>query len=724
MQPSPAIDAGGFDAGPFAIETDNPTIPVGLDAYRMWDRWPSIRLATRTYMQSTFDRSGGNEAADASHFLRVTQDRAVALDLAGSGVLAFTRFNHWHGSPWHFVVDGTDTTVEEMNTATPDTPTPDASFVPEAPFPAPLALTWPTTSGADLIGVPMPFTSSLRVDLERTHYGTGYFVYETFPVGARNLSRPITSWDAAPPAQDVLDLVGQAGQDIAPTTGAQSSSGTVALPAAGSVTLFDATGPAAIRAITLTVPTAAAPALGAATLRATWDGRASPSIAAPVSLFFGAGSLVNRTSREYLVKAFPVSIRFDAPSSTVTFAVYFPMPFARSAHVELVGAGTAVPGIAWRARTQAAPADRTNWVGYLHATYVDQGTPTPGKDLVLLDTTAATTEGGGSWCGSVVGTSFTFSDHAVLTTLEGDPRFFFDDSQTPQVQGTGTEEWGGGGDYWGGQTTTLPFYGHPVGAPDPQSATSAADQIESAYRFLLADLMPFGKSARVQLEHGGVDDSVEHYRTVAYWYGLPGACLVQTDALHVGDAVDEQAHGYDSPAASGVDTLTTRYDWGVDHVGATEVYPATTDTGRHTTGMSELSLAIQPDNFGVLLRRKLDYGYPDQRAEVYVAPDDGPDAGAFVPAGTWYTAGSSTCVFSDPPGELDPLAPTAETSNRAWRDDEFLIPRALTGGHARIRVRLVFSPLGAPLTPTTPLAAQAWSEYRYTAYVWVLPPPP
>jgi hypothetical protein len=63
-------------------------------------------------------------------------------------------------------------------------------------------------------------------------------------------------------------------------------------------------------------------------------------------------------------------------------------------------------------------------------------------------------------------------------------------------------------------------------------------------------------------------------------------------------------------------------------------------------------------------------------------------------------------------------------SNRQWRDDEFLLPRQLTAGHGRIRVRLVFSPSNLPLTPETPLAPQAWSEYRYTAYVWTLPPAP
>jgi hypothetical protein len=43
--------------------------------------------------------------------------------------------------------------------------------------------------------------------------------------------------------------------------------------------------------------------------------------------------------------------------------------------------------------------------------------------------------------------------------------------------------------------------GHPVGAPSAKAARSEEDKIESAYRFLLADLMPFGKNARIGLEH-------------------------------------------------------------------------------------------------------------------------------------------------------------------------------------------------------------------------------
>ena len=36
-----------------------PVIPVGLDAYRQWERWPYQRIGARAYMRSTYDRLGG-----------------------------------------------------------------------------------------------------------------------------------------------------------------------------------------------------------------------------------------------------------------------------------------------------------------------------------------------------------------------------------------------------------------------------------------------------------------------------------------------------------------------------------------------------------------------------------------------------------------------------------------------------------------------------------------
>jgi len=395
------------------------------------------------------------------------------------------------------------------------------------------------------------------------------------------------------------------------------------------------------------------------------------------------------------------------------------MPFFRSARFELTNPGETQMPVHWSLRW-APFNDSPDQVGYFHATYRDHPTAEPGKDLVLLDT--RDTEGGGDWSGQLSGTSFIFSDRAVLNTLEGDPRFFFDDSQTPQGQGTGTEEWGGGGDYWGGRNMTLPFAGHPTGARNAKEAICEEDKIESAYRFLLADLMPFGRNAVIRLEHGGQNESTEHYQTVTYWYGLNRPSLLKTDELKVGDPSSERAHRYVSPEASPPYEVTSRYEWGVDTLKAHEIYPAHVDVGRKTTGISEFNLKLAPENLGVLLRRKLDYQFPNQRAEISVAEvRNGQLRGKFKPAGVWYLAGGNTCVYSNPKEELGAAQHIVQTSNRRFRDDEFLVPRDLTAGRSEIRVRVRYTPVPIPLFPGAPLPELAWTELRYDAYCFVVP---
>jgi hypothetical protein len=720
-----------------SAESDEPPIiPIGLDAYRQWERWPYQRIGARAYMRSTYDRSGGNEGADASHFLyQQADDFNVSLDVEGPGILYFTRYNHWHGSPWHYEVDGADHIIKESSSADPNHPVPGSVFLPTTLFPSPLTWTWSVTRGADLSWVPIPFERSFRMAYSRTHYGTGYYIYQQY-VGGANLSRPLRAWDGkTPPDADVLKLIARAGSDLVPRPGTpegeragiREESGKAALPAGRTVTLVRLTNaPAMLRALELVVPKESALAFGRSRLRITWDDREQPSIDAPVALFYGAGTLYNRDGRPYLVKGFPIHVRDDG--RRMHLACYFPMPFFHSARIELMAPsppegrrGEGILDVNWSVRYTPYK-DPPNHVAYFHANYVDHSKPAPGKDLVLLDTRGI--ERSEQWSGHLAGTSLIFSHQANLTTLEGDPRFFFDDSLTPQAQGTGTEEWCGGGDYWGGRNMTLPFAGHPVGAVSAKVAKCKEDKIESAYRFLLADVMPFGKNARICLEHGGTNESTEHYETVTYWYGAPSPALRKTDELRIGDAASEKEHLYDSPEACAPYEITSRYEWGVDHVDGKEIYPAHADRARSTKGTSEFTMKLEARNLGVLLRRKLDYAFPNQRAEVFVANAGRGDYGKpleWMRAGVWYLAGSNTCVYSNPRSELGETQHVVQTSNRRFRDDEFLIPRPLTEGRTAIRVRVRFTPVNRPLFPGRRLAELAWSEIRYSAYCFVMP---
>ena len=714
-----------FPPPPPAHVHELPEVPVGLDAYRQWDRWARQRIGVRAHLRSTYDRTGGNERADASHFLYLLPgDVCVPLHVEGRGVLYFARYNHWHGSPWTYEVDDTKHIVKETSTGAPWT-VQESKFIPENLFPEPLALTWSTTHGANLMWVPIAFERSFRMGYGYSFYGTGYYIYHQI-ADSVPLSQPIRAWDGAtPPDDDVLKLLGRSATELLPARDSAEERAWGILRHEGELELGEGetrevamlAGAGELRALEFSAPRASALDFGKLRLRITWDDAAHASVDAPLALFFGAGTLHNRDNREYLVRAFPMQIRFDA--ERVHVACVFPMPFAKSARIELTQVtGAAVTGIRWGMRT-APLREPLGQVGHFHATYRDHATPIDGEDLVLLDT--QDTEGGGDWSGSFVGTSFIFTHAGNLRTLEGDPRFFFDDSQTPQGQGTGTEEWGGGGDYWGGRNMTLPLAGHPCGVRKVEDAKSPEDLIHSAYRFLLADLMPFGKRALIRLEHGEINTSQEHYETVTYWYGRNHPTLVLTDRLKVGETASEQEHGYHSPTASAVYHLDSRYEWGPDTIEGRTIFPAERDFGRVMRGVSEFQLQVDPANVGVLLRRKLDYGFPHQRAEIEVAKVSAGVVGEFQPAGVWFLAGSNTCVFSYPKEELAPPLPVVQTSNRRFRDDEFLIGRALTEGAAAIRVRVKFTPVDLPLLPGFPAGPLGWSELRYDAYS-ILPP--
>ena len=230
--------------------------------------------------------------------------------------------------------------------------------------------------------------------------------------------------------------------------------------------------------------------------------------------------------------------------------------------------------------------------------------------------------------------------------------------------------------------------------------------------------MPFGRNAVIRLEHGGTDESTEHYETVTYWYGLPSASLVQTDMFQIGDIASEKKHGYSSLQASAPYTITSRYEWGIDTLDGKEIYPAQTDRGRTIKATSEFRLGSVRTIWefcsavNSITRSRI-------KEPKFMSPINPNPLGKL--AGIWYLAGSNTCVYSNPKEELGATQHIVETSNRRFRDDEFLISRELTRGRKAIWVLVKFTPVDRPLYPGYPLGEQAWSEIKYTAYCFVLP---
>jgi len=647
--------------------TEPPVIPVGEDAYLMWDHLPNHRIGVRAYMRSTYDRQGNNRTADASHFLYQESDTFnVTLDVKGPGILYFKRTNFWHGSPWHYETDGENFIVSETATADPvgaKERIKNTTFIPEKLFPNPLTWTWSVTKGADLSWVPIPFEESFRLAYGRTFYGTGYYIYHLFAPGIKHISKPLESWEKTPPDPDVLDLLSAAGTDIAPKGDkVDTYSGELSLDQGQWTTVVELDkAPATIRALKFSVPLEDAFDFGKCRLRITWDNRWHSSVDVPLDLFFGAGQLYNPENKEYLVRGLPFVIRYD--DKNVYLSSYYPMPFFKHARIEIQERhGENLENIEWEVRTMPYE-DPVNHAGYFHATYSDHPSPVKGKDLVFLDTDHV--EGGGPWSG--------------------------------------------------------------------KATNNEIDLVNSAYRFLIADIFPFGKRAVIALEHGPKNESLEHYSGVVYWYGAPGASLILTNELNVCNEKSIQDHQYNSPTAEKPYSLVSRYELGPDgdyeswdkkedELSDPQYYPAEEDLVRIMKGTTQFEVNLIDDNIGVMLRRKFDYSYPNQNAKIFVRSDK-PDAEwSFV--GLWYTAGSNTCVFSYPKseGELGKTEHHIVTSNRQWREEEFLIPRHFTEGVERLAVKIEFVPNDKALFPgeAFPLKS-AWSESRYWIYCYKMP---
>ncbi len=381
------------------------------------------------------------------------------------------------------------------------------------------------------------------------------------------------------------------------------------------------------------------------------------------------------------------------------------MPFFKSARLELISTNaTPINGVQWSVRLEDFTAP-INTVGYFHATYSDLPMKTAQNvNHTLLDTTGI--EGEQEWSGSFVGTSMIFSQEGSPWVLTRDPRFYFDDALSPQGHGTGTEEWGGGGDFWRRddsprlQRSATLFAGHPIGSFASQ-ANNRYDLVNSLYRFLLPDAMPFGKNARIDWETPG---NLERRKTVTYWYGLPAASIVLSDTLDVGNPASEQSHAYSSPDATDPVQITSKYD--VSLLRATE-------TERHTTTESEFTLTIDPDNHGVLLRRTLDWTYPNQEANVFIWDETAQEWRA---GGVWYTPGSTVSIH-----DRDDDPETIEVSDRRFKEEELLLSKTLTRGKSELKLKVEFVPINRPLRPGDALAEQAWSEIRYAAYSYIMP---
>lgn len=228
-------------------------------------------------------------------------------------------------------------------------------------------------------------------------------------------------------------------------------------------------------------------------LRMYWDGEKSPSVEAPVGDFFGVG----------FAKVVPYTSLLLGMSSG-GFYSYFPMPFEKSAKIEVENLMKDSVALWYSVGYQEVKKLPKNML-YFHAKFNRVKKTKRKENYLILDA-----KGTGQFAGCVLSMQSYQKENFLF--LEGDEFISVDDDKTPSILGTGTEDYFLSGFYFNKGTFAAPFHGLTV--KDKEKSRI------SVYRFRIPDAIPFKKSIHVEIEHGltwahgvGAD-----YSSVAYWY--------------------------------------------------------------------------------------------------------------------------------------------------------------------------------------------------------------
>ncbi len=264
----------------------------------------------------------------------------------------------------------------------------------------------------------------------------------------------------------------------------------VTLGTGSSRIIADIKGAGVITRIWLTISAADRFFLRRVLLRMYWDDEDSPSVECPVGDFFGNGFQYTQWTSLLL------------GMSSGGYYCYFPMPFARSARIEVVNeSGRPVNSLHYQIDYQKL--DSLENVGRFHAQWRRDVRTSSGENYVVLEA-----EGKGQYVGTILEMQGLKKD---LSFLEGDENVFVDGEATASIKGTGTEDYFSSGWYFSKGTYSAPLHGLIL-----KDDTSHFRIV--AYRFHLGDQIPFQRNIRFTIEHGHANKEVSDYSSVAFWY--------------------------------------------------------------------------------------------------------------------------------------------------------------------------------------------------------------
>jgi hypothetical protein len=332
-----------------------------------------------------------------------------------------------------------------------------------------------------------------------------------------------------------------------------------------------------------------------------WDGHTHWDIRAPVGIFFGSAVEADE------MRSLPLQVEKEE-SGRVLLSCFFPMPYWSQAEIVWVN----------RSQQRIGPLkahiliDRNPYEmerGAYFITLYRAGKTTYSRDWLLFESP------GTGWFVGVV------QSMRNAHYCEGDEHFTIDGALSPQINGTGSEDYYLAC-FWPNLDFDTPF-GCVVGDIQKKGGGEmvGAYHVPSCYsRFHLEAPIPFYSSIDARIQHGGLSHVFSDYRSLAFCYLRKQPAMRQSDFCDVGNPASESSHHYSATRSDSITRLKSFPE------GSYFLYPSEEKGRCHNGGEISFKIAIDSENRGVRLRRLLDQGIPRQKAHVYI---DGKYAGCW-----------------------------------------------------------------------------------------------
>lgn len=475
-----------------ARETPAPEAPppVGIEELSRLDLLPRFSQALKTGSVSSYDRTGGNDDGFSGRysFLRKEGDGLVIAELRGPGCV----YRIWTPTPTddpvEFFFDG----EAQARLRLPFRKLFDGT---QPPFVAPVS---GYGAGGFWTYLPLPYQQSLKVVVRAPRMQFYQINYATYPSGS-----PVRSFRPEALDRDALEkagqLLGSAGGDLtrfSDPAGARVRTTRVRgqLAAGKSLSLFSAQRGGRILGLRLSPASALAGKDRAVLLRITWDGAAAPAVLCPAGDFFGYSWGVPAAR----------SLLFGTEGDTCY--AWFPMPYDRSARVELVAERSTGDAVTVQAEVIYADAPRRPDEGRFYAVWRRENPTKTGAPFTFVET-----RGRGHMAGVSLQAQGPQSGNTYF--FEGDDQATLDGELA--AHGTGSEDFFNGGwyDVPGRWDSRISF---PLsGCLDYKKHLGRT----GAYRLFLTDRYSFRQSARLTIEHGPEGNAIPaDYAAVTYLY--------------------------------------------------------------------------------------------------------------------------------------------------------------------------------------------------------------